>query len=327
MKAVVIHEYGDEDVMQYQDWPDPQVGGREVLIQIKAACASRSDTSRRAGTYGGGSGVRPLPFINGLDVAGVVVDRGPGVTEREIGDRVVGLLVMGGYAELAACHVAGTAKIPDNISFEEACTIPVVWMTAWFGLLHEAELKPGETALVHAAGGGIGSAGIQIAKAHGAQVIATAGSDWKLQKAKEILGADEVINYTTQNVVDEVSRLTDGRGVDVVLDSVGGQVYLDSIKCLADGGRLVSVGSSSGDGCPDIDTNTLTSRRVTVKNFGLPSAIQKGLVRPELQRCMDMLGQGTLKAVIDSVMPLSEIRAAHRRIASRDIFGRVVLVP
>ena len=326
MKAVVIHEFGNEDVMQYQDWPDPQVGGREVLIQIKAACASRSDTSRRTGTYGGATGNRPLPFINGLDVAGVVVDRGPGVTEREIGDRVVGLLANGGYAEYVACHAAATAKIPDNVSFEEACTIPVIWMTSWFGLFFEAELKAGETALVNAAGSGIGSAGIQIAKVHGARVITTAGQDWKLQKAKELLGADEGINYTTQNMVDEVMRLTNGRGVDVCLDAVGGQVYLDSIRCLAEGGRLTSVGAAAGER-PNVDPSTLTTKNVTVKQFGLPSAIQKGLVRPELQKCMDLMGQGKLKAVIDSVMPLSEARAAHRRIASRDIFGRVVLIP
>ena len=327
MKAVVIHEFGNEDVMQYQDWPDPQVGGREVLIQIKAACASRSDTSRRTGTYGGATGNRPLPFINGLDVAGVVVDRGPGVTEREIGDRVVGLLANGGYAEYVACHVAATANLPDSVSFEEACTIPVIWMTSWFGLLFEGELKAEETALVQAAGSGIGSAGIQIAKLHGAHVITTSGQDWKLQKAKDLLGADEGINYTTQNMAEQVLRLTGGRGVDVVLEHIGGQVYIDSIKCLAEGGRLVSVGNTVGGQRPEVDPAAVTTKNVTVKQFGLPSAIQKGLVRPELQKCMDLLGQGKLKAVIDSVMPLSEARAAHRRIASRDTFGRVVLIP
>ncbi|MBI2886172.1 MAG: zinc-binding dehydrogenase [Chloroflexi bacterium] len=326
MKAVVIHEYGDENVMHYQDFPTPTPGPRDVLIQIKAACASRSDTARRSGTYGGATGNRPLPFINGLDVAGVVVDRGPGVTEREVGDRVVALLANGGYAEYVACHVASTASIPPNIGFEQACTIPVIWMTAWFGLLYEGELKAGETALVNAAGSGIGSAGIQIAKAHGARVITTAGADWKLQRAKAELGADETVNYTTQDTVAEVLRLTGGRGVDVALDAVGGQVYLDSIRCLAEGGRLVSVGAASG-GRPSDDPATLTDKHVTTKQFGLPTAIQKGLVRPELQKCMDMLGQGRFKAVIHQVLPLSQVREAHRIIASRDIFGRVVLVP
>lgn len=327
MKAVVIHEYGDEDVMHYEDWPQPTPGAREVLIQIKAAAASRSDTARRSGTYGGPTGNRPLPFINGLDVAGVVVDRGLNVTEREVGERVVGLLANGGYAEYVACHVAATARIPDNLSFEEASTVPVIWMTAWFGLLFEGGLKAGETALVHAAGGGIGTAGTQIAKVHGARVIATAGADWKLEKVRELLGADHTINYNTQDLVQQVQEITQGRGVDVVLDCVGGDLYARSVQCLAQGGRLVSVGSASGEPRPEVDPAEIERRGLTVKQFNLPSAIRQGLLPEQLGRCLQLFGEGKLKAVIDSVMPLGEAAAAHRRIASRDIFGRVVLAP
>ena len=236
MKAAVIHETGSEDVFRYEDVPDPQIRPRQVLVRIESASVNRGDLFRRDGSYGGGA-APSLPMIIGWDVAGTVIEVGSEVSSREVGHRVVATLPHGGYAELAAVNEAGTVVIPDNVSFDEAASIPIVFLTSWFALRNVANLKEGETALIQSAGSGVGMAGIQIAKHMGCTVITTAGSQEKLDKASE-LGADYCINYTESDFLAETMSITDRAGVDVVLEAVGGEVLTKSIQALAMGGVL-----------------------------------------------------------------------------------------
>ncbi|HLB29777.1 MAG TPA: zinc-binding dehydrogenase [Dehalococcoidia bacterium] len=325
MKAVRIHRFGDESVLQYEDAPDPVVGPEDVLIRVRAASVNRGDLGRRAGT----SAAAPpaLPLIIGWDVAGDVVATGAGVGNVRVGQRVVMRLTAGGYAELAAAPAAVAVPLPVGVSYEQAASLPVVFLTAWVALLDTAKLKAGETALVQSAGSGVGMAGVQIAKhVAGARVFTTAGTDEKVAKARE-LGADVAINYTTQDFLPEVLRLTEGRGVQVALDMVGGDVFARSQKALAEGGRLVSVGRSSGV-APEVDTALAEAKhQQVVTGWGLGSLRTPEQAAQDLAKIVDLVAQGTLKTIIDRVYPLSEAAEAHRYLANRAQFGKIILVP
>ncbi len=221
MKAAYIERFGAEDSFIYGDMPDPKVGPRQVLIRIKATAINRKDLMAREGTYTGGT--HSFPYVDGLEVSGPIEAVGPEVTDRWVGQRVVATVPYGGYAELAAVNRAGTVPLPDTLSFEEGASIPIVFLTSWFGLAKMARIEAGETILVQSGGSGVGMAGIQIAKYFKTKVITTAGSDEKVARARE-LGADLAINYQTQDFLPEVMRFTDGKGVEVVLESVGGEV-------------------------------------------------------------------------------------------------------
>ena len=323
MKAVVIHAYGDESALKYEESPDPVIGAGEVLLRVRAASVNRGDIGRRRG----GAAPAPLaqPLTVGWDVAGDVVAVGADVRNLRPGQRIVARLGGGGYAELAAVPASVAVPLPDQVSYDEAASLPVVYLTAWVALLDTAGLKAGETALVQAAGSGVGMAGVQIAKhVAGARVITTAGSDEKVAKARA-LGADLAINYATQDLVAEVLRFTGGRGVDVALDMVGGEVFAQSQRALAEGGRLVSVGSSSGTP-PQVDAALAERKRQTVvTGWGLPRQRTPEQAAQELARIVELVAQGTLKPVVDRVFPLNEAAAAHRYLASRAAFGKVVL--
>lgn len=327
MKAVRIHEYGDESVLRYEDAPDPVAGDGEVLVRVRAAAVNRGDLSRRAGTFTGGA---PLaePLIIGWDIAGEVVASGPGAGDFQPGQRVAGRVDQGGYAELVAAKAEGLVPIPDGVSFEQAASLPVAYLTAWVALFETLKLQPGETALIQAVSSGVGMAGVQIAKQVGkaATVFTTAGSDERAARGLS-LGADFAVNYTTSNIVDEVMARTDGRGVDVALDMVGGQVFSDSQRALAEGGRLVSVGRSSGQ--PPVPDEELAARKhqqVTV-GWGLGRVLSVPEQMAHLRTILDLVKQGALQVVIDRTFPLSETAAAHRHLASRGQFGKVLLIP
>lgn len=324
MKAIRIHRFGDESALQYEDVPVPELAPRDVLIHVEAASVNRADLGRRTGSYAAGS--TPLPYTPGSDVAGVIQAIGVNVSERKVGDRVTVLLNGGGYAEQVVTHVAGTTPIPDSLSSADACTIPVVFLTAWFGLLQEAGLKAGEDVLIQSGASGVGTAAIQIAKHVGARVFATAGSDEKVRKMRE-LGADVAINYTAQDFAQEVMATTRGKGVEVVLESVGGDVYAKSLGVLARGGRLCSVGNSSGAPQQEPDPALVRERGLTITRFGLPSEIPGGGTRRELPKIIELFREGKLRAVVDRTFPLAQAEAAHRFLAERRNFGKVVLVP
>ena len=324
MKAAIIHETGSEDVFRYEDVPDPQPRPRQVLVRIESASVNRGDLFRRDGSYGGGT-APSLPLIIGWDVAGTVIEVGSEVRNREVGQRVVATLPHGGYAEMTAVNEAGTVPIPDNVSFDEAASIPIVFLTSWFALLNVANLKEGETALIQSAGSGVGMAGIQIAKHLGCTVITTAGSQEKLDKARE-LGADHCINYTESDFLAETMSITDRAGVDVVLEAVGGEVLTKSIEALAMGGRAVTVGNTSRNPAT-VEPGLMLNRLLTLKGFSLAAQMGAGGVMQELQTILDLCAQGKLRTVIDRVFPLSEAGNAHRHLADRRNFGKVLLRP
>lgn len=324
MKAVRIHEYGDESVLRYEDAPDPSIGPDEVLVRVRAASINRGDLGRRTM----GFMIQSLPAIIGWDIAGDVVALGANVSGLWAGQRVVAMVNGVGYAELAAAPAALTVPIPEGVSYEEAASLPVAWLTAWIALLDTARLKAGETALVQACSSGVGMAGVQIAKhvAGARLVFTTAGTDAKCARGRE-LGADYAINYTSDDFVRTVLEKTDGRGVDVALDMVGGDVFRRTQQALAEGGRLVSVGRSSGQP-PEVDALMAESKRQEITTNWLVFVIKPPAeLAADLAKILDLVAAGKLKPVIDRVFPLSEAAAAHRYLGGRNQFGKVLLRP
>lgn len=325
MKAISIHEFGDESVLRYEDVPDPTMGPNDVLIRVRAASVNRGDLSRRSGT----NAQEPLsqPLIVGWDVAGDIEEVGSEVDNVQVGQRVVVRLPDGGYAERAAAPANVIVPLPSEVDYDQAASLPVAFLTAWVALLDTAKLKSGESALVQSAGSGVGMAGVQIAKhVAGARVFTTAGTDEKAARGLE-LGADVAINYTSQDFLAEVLRQTDGQGVQVALDMVGGEVFSRSQQALAEGGRLVSVGRSSGLS-PEVDS-VLAERKhqQVVTGWSLGETRTREQAAKDLARIVELVADGTLKTIVDRVFPLEEAAEAHRYLASRAQFGKVILRP
>lgn len=340
MKGVIFEQHGGPEVLKLADVPDPQIKANEVLVEVRACALNHLDVWVRNGL----PGIKiPLPHILGNDVAGVVREVGGLVTWTSPGDEVmlqpgvscghcaeclagrdnmcrdydiIGSGRHGGYAELIAVPGVNVIQKPSNLSWEEAAALPLVTLTAWHMLVARAQVQPGEQVLVHAAGSGVGSVGIQIAKLHGARVIATASSDEKLAKAREI-GADETINYTREDWPKEVRRLTNGRGVDVVFEHTGAATWPGSILSLRKGGRLVTCGATSGFDAKT-DLRHVFYRHLTILGSMMGS-------KADLLTAMKFIESGQIRAVVDQAMPLSEARRAHELMEDRAQFGKLVL--
>ena len=323
MKAIRVHEYGDESVLRYEDAPDPQPAPRRVVVKVHAASINRGDLSRRQGTYGGG--LTALPFTPGWEVAGTIEALSEGTEGLAVGDRVIAQSGDGGYAEKALVHQAGVYRMPEGMSFEEGCTIPVVFLTAWFALHKLCRLQANETALIQAGGSGVGVAAIQVAKLAGARVITTAGSDDKCSRCVE-LGADHAINYRDKDFVQEVNRITEAAGADVVLESVGGEVFDKSVAAMGRYGRLSTVGNSSGE-ANSVDPRSLMFKNLSISGFYLGAEIAAGGAGPAMDEVLRLFQQSKLRTVVDRTFPLAEAAAAHRYVRERRNFGKVVLLP
>jgi len=319
LKAAIVHEFGPEDVLRYEDVPKPVPGPGEVLIRVRAAGINRGDLGRRAGVYRGGG---ELPLIVGWDIAGDIEALGPNVSGPQQGARVAARIPQGGYAELAVAPAAWAIPIPDGVSYEQAASLPVAYLTSWFALKHHGSLKAGESCLVQAGASGVGVAGIQIARGTGARVFATAGTEEKVALARR-LGAEVAINYSTDDFVQVVMDQTRGRGVDVVLESVGGDVLTRSVEALAPFGRLVCVGNSSRQPAP-ADLTQLLTKRISLFGFYLGAEQGTGAALSEL---LDLVSTGRIEAVIDRTFPLSAAAEAHRYVGSRSNLGKVLLIP
>ena len=342
MKAVVFKQHGGPEVLEYTDAPDPVITANEVLVEVRACALNHLDVWARMGL----PGIEiPLPHILGNDIAGIVREAGALVDWVRAGDEVMlqpgvscghcieclrgqdnlcpqydmlGYRRNGGYAELVAAPGVNVIPKPKNLSFEEAAALPLVTVTAWHMLVTRTNVQPGEDVLIHAAGSGVGSIGIQVAKLRGARVIATAGSDEKLAKARE-LGADETINYTNADWPKEVRRLTGKRGVDVVFEHTGAQTWPGSVLSLAKNGRLVTCGATSGyDARTDL-------RQVFYRHLNLLGSFMGS--KAELLDAMKFIERGQIRAVIDRTLPLAEARRAHELMEDRAQFGKLVLVP
>jgi NADPH:quinone reductase-like Zn-dependent oxidoreductase len=340
MKAIVFHQHGAPDVLKYEDAPDPKVRPNEVLVRVKACALNHLDLWVRRGLP---NVPIPLPHIPGSDVSGEVAQIGSDVSTVRVGQKVVlapgvtcgkcaacisghdnrcrhftnlGYMVDGGCAEFVRVPEANCVPYPENLSFEEAACIPLVFQTAWHMLVARAGLQPGEDVLILGAGSGVGSAAIQVSKFFSARVIATAGRDEKLQKARQ-LGADHLINHNTQKIRDEVRRITNKRGVDVVFEHVGTATWDDSIASLAPSGRLVTCGATTGFDAK-LDLRFLFGRQLSLLGSYMGT-------KSELHTVMKLVASGRLKPVLDRIVPLSEAAAAHVYLESRSQFGKVVL--
>ncbi len=323
MKAVQVTRFGGPEVLVYVDLPDPAPAEAHVLIRVQAIGVNFADLKAREG---GHISAAPPPFVPGLEVAGTVTAVGPGVRRVRPGDRVAAFPT-GAYAERVAAPEALTYVLPPGVSFDAAAAFLLAFNTAYHALRTQGRLGAGESVMVHAAGGGVGTAAVQLAKLWGARVFACAGSDEKLAKVKA-LGADEVINYTTQDIAEEVQRRTGGKGVDLVLDSVGGEVFTKSLQVLALLGRLVIFGNASGRPRA-VDEAALQgmSRTLAGLSVGGLRARRPDFLRAGCEELLGLLGEGKIHPVVGRTLPLREAAEAHRFLASRASYGKILLMP
>ena len=340
MKAIIFEQHGGPEVLRLAEVADPEIKDNEVLIEVRACALNHLDVWVRSGL----PGIKiPLPHILGNDIAGVVRQAGALVTWARAGDEVmiqpgvscgrcaeclaghdnmcdqydiIGYRRDGGYAELVAVPGVNLIPKPANLTWAEAAALPLVTLTAWHMLVARANLQPGETVLVHAAGSGVGSVGIQIAKLRGARVIATASSDQKLRQAGE-LGADETINYSSDDWPRQVKRLSNGGGVDVVFEHTGAATWPGSILSLKKGGRLVTCGATSG-----FDART-DLRHVFYRHLTILGSMMGS--KADLLAAMKFIASGQIRAVVDRTFPLAEARQAHELMEDRGQFGKLVL--
>ncbi len=342
MRAMVLTGHGGPEKLQLAELPDPAPKAREVRVRVKACALNHLDIFVREGW----PKLRlELPHVLGSDISGVVDQAGAEVGDLPPGTpvlvnpglscgacreclsgrdgrcrqyQILGEHSRGGYAELVCVPRANILPFPRNLSFEQAACIPLVFLTAWEMLVNRAHLAPGETVLVHAAGSGVGSAAVQIAKLCGAKVIATAGSTAKLDKARA-LGADDVVNYEELDFLSEVKRITARQGVDVVFEHTGARTFEKSVAALSPGGRLVTCGATTGPEAR-LDLRVLFWKRISLLGSTMGS---KG----DLFQIVKLVEEGRLKPVLDQILPLAEAAKAHKLMEERAQFGKIVLVP
>lgn len=342
MKAIVIRAHGGVDKLLFEDIETPDPGQGEVLVRIRAAGVNHFDHDIREGI----SGItHDLPHVPGLEGVGEIAALGPGVTSVAVGDRVainfmqicgqctmclsgldgvcaagrrMGVTRWGSYADYVVCDASGVIALPDGLRFETAAASMLCFGTAWHMTVTLGRVTAGSDVLVNAAGSGVGSSAIQVAKLHGARVIASAGSDAKLAQARE-LGADAVVNYSTQNLAEEVLRLTDQKGADLIVESVGGEVLTQSIDAAAVNGTLVTCGAHAGE---RVELNVIELFRKHMRLQGSHYASKR-----EVAHVLGLVADGKLKPVIHGTFPLSEARAAAELAANRSFFGKMVLLP
>jgi NADPH2:quinone reductase len=322
VKAAVYYENGGPEVLKYEEVGDPQLFRTGVLIRVEAISIEGGDTLNRLRGQ-----LNRVPHVVGYQCAGTVADVGDEVTGFKVGDRVVTVGLNGSHAELRVADRTFTWRIPDNVPIEQAACVPVPFGTADDCLFEFGRLRSGETALIHAGASGVGIAAVQMAKRAGARVFATASSDEKLERLHG-LGLDEGINYLTDDFVAECRRLTDGQGVDVVVDSVGGVTLQGSINALAYRGRCVSVGDAGRSVAEKLDISTMRPNNQTLSGYFLGAELlSSSRAHAMIAGHLQAIARGDLTVVIDRTYPLAEAAEAHAYIESRRAFGRVLLVP
>ena len=322
MKAAVYYETGGPDVFRYEDLPDPTCRPSGLIIQVEAVSIQGGDVLHRQGGE-----LATKPHVVGYQAAGTIIEVGPNVTDRKVGQRVVATMPFGSHAERASVPVQATYLIPDGMDIQHAAGIPVEFGTAADCLFEFGHLKAGETVLVQAAGGGVGLAAVQLAKAAGATVLGTASTAEKLAKLREY-GLDHGINYKEADCASEVMKFTNGRGADLVVDSVGGKTLETSIASLAYRGRLSWVGNAGRETDPPVVSPIMQKNAsITGVFLGAEFSANPARTRPMIESIVSRVAAGELKVVIDRTFKLSEAADAHRYIESRGAFGRVLLVP
>jgi putative PIG3 family NAD(P)H quinone oxidoreductase len=323
MKNIVIREPGGPDVLTLASAPMPAPRTGEVLIKVAAAGVNRPDILQRMGLYPVPPGASSIP---GLEVAGEIVELGEGVSLWQKGDRVTALTAGGGYAEYALAHEGSCMRMPKGLGVAEAACIPETFMTVWHNVFERGGLKAGESFLVHGGSSGIGSTAIQLAVHFGARVFATAGSNEKCSYC-EGLGAERAINYKSQSFANAIKEATAGRGVDVILDMVGGDYTKDNIACAAEEGRIVQIAFLKGSRV-EMDLAPLMIKRLTLTGSTLrprKPEFKAHLARELEQKVWPLLESGAVKIVVDKAFPLEEAAAAHRHMEASAHMGKIVL--
>jgi NADPH2:quinone reductase len=324
MKAWRVHQWGEPETMSFEDVPVPEPAHGQVRIRVRAAALNFFDILQVQGKY---QIKPPFPFIPGAEVAGTVDAVGAGAADFQLGQPVVSLTHGGGMAEFVVGPEGRTFRLPKGMDLATASAIPVVYQTSYYALKDRAELRPEEWLLVHAGASGVGISAIQIGRAWGAHVIATAGSEEKLQFAKEN-GAHHVINYNDATWVDQVKQLTGGRGADVIYDPVGGDVFDESLRCIAFGGRILSIGFTSGR-LPVLPVNIALIKGFSVigvraGEFGRQFPA-KG--RENHEAIWKLAEEGQVRPRVDKEYPLAEWRAAFDSLAERKVIGKTIIRP
>ena len=342
MKAITMKRHGGCDVLTFEEVDTPKPGAGEVLIRLRAAGVNHVDIDIRNGI----SGMHiSMPHVLGVDGAGEIAELAVDVTRWKVGDRVAPHFILncgicrncrkgldnicsnfsilganqwGTYAECAVVPAHTVVPLPDGLSYENAAAGGVPFATAWEGLITTANLKPGETVLINAAGSGVGSAAVQVAKLAGARVIASAGSDEKLRRARK-LGAHEAVNYNDTSISEAVLDMTAGAGVDVAFDMVGGTILLQTIQALASGGRLATVGAHAGEKVK-IDMIEFFRKHISMHGCGRST-------KSIFAKVFDLMADGGLRPIIHQKFPLAQAGEAHAIMESRDFFGRMILIP
>jgi NADPH2:quinone reductase len=324
MKAIVVSRFGGPEVLSYEKMELPTVGAEDVLIRVEATSVNFADVKAR---YGNKDGKQP-PFIPGLDCAGEVVQIGPNVKGFHVGQRVIAFPKSGSYAEYAVADSMLTFPIPDQMDYATAAACPIVSFTSWMLLSDVGRLTPGESVLIHAAAGGVGTTAIQLAKILGAgTIIGTVSREDKIPVALKA-GADYVIDTSKEDFVKAVLAITQGKGVDLILDSIAGEVTERGLKCLAPYGRLVQFGNASGQ-VASFQTKDLhaSCRSVLGFSFGTTRKLRPELARNVSEKVLGYIQEGRLRIVIGHQFPLEEARSAQEVVESRGSKGKVLLIP
>jgi putative PIG3 family NAD(P)H quinone oxidoreductase len=325
MRAVVLEEYGDSDVLQLKEIPDLEPGHGEVRVNVAASALNRADIQQRMGQYPPPG--TPKYEIPGLEFAGVVDKVGSEVSQWQIGDRVFGLLPGGGYAEQVVAHERMLMAIPQNLSFEQAATIPEVFFTAYDALIDKAGFQAGDIVLIHAGGSGVGTAATQLAKVKGAgSIFTTSRSAWKLEKSLE-MGADRAIDTTTEDFDRVILEATDYYGADIILDFVGATYIEQNLKVAALGCRIVQIATLGGTHA-QFDLRDIMSKRVRLQGTTLrsrPFEQKMALTQRFAKQMLPLFADGRLKPVIDKTFSLEEVAQAHRYMEDDSNFGKIVL--
>ncbi|WP_370044924.1 MULTISPECIES: NAD(P)H-quinone oxidoreductase [Salipiger] len=323
-RAVIADGAGGPEVLRVTEIPRPEPGPGQLLIEVHAAGINRPDVMQRQGNYPPPPGATD---VFGLELAGVVAALGEGVEGFAIGDRVMGLVHSGAYADWAPLDAPIAIPVPEGMSMAEAGAVPETFFTVWSNVFERAALQPGETLLIHGGTSGIGTTAILLAKALGSTVIVTAGSDEKCAAARA-LGADHVINYRTQDFVAEARTLTDGRGPDVILDMVGGSYMQRNIELLAADGRIAQIAFQQGSKA-ELDLLPLLMKRGTITASTLrarPVEMKARLARALTEHVVPLLASGAVRPPVDSTFPLADVAKAHARMDSSAHVGKIVLL-
>ncbi len=325
MTAIVITTFGEPDVLQAQERAIDMPGDHEILIAVKAAGVNRPDVSQRQGKYPPPPGAPQ--DVPGLEVAGTIVACGHQVTRWKVGDAVCALVPGGGYASFCLAHESNALPVPQGFSFVEAAALPETFFTVWTNVFQRGHLVRGETLLIHGGSSGIGTTAIMLGKAFGAKVIVTAGTDEKCAACIK-LGADQAINYKTQDFVAEVKSITGGKGADVILDMVGGSYVQRNYEAAAVEGRIVQIAFMQGYKIDTLDMRAISAKRLTHTGSTLRPRTpeQKAIIARELEaKVWPLLDQGAFRPVIDATYPLAQAARAHAHMEASTHVGKIVL--